>query len=489
MSYFKKIAFGTFHSISAMVIIRILSIISSVIIVRLLGPVNLGIYSIFQNIHAIFDSLSQSSSSTSIVKYTAEYRKVNKKVLETFLSTAVISLFCMSVSIGILYFLLSDIIANKIYAEPIIALLMKISSITLVLSVFINIGTGILQGLQKIKQVAMLSIINTVIAIPVTYFFIVQMGLVGAVISSIMCALINISFAFYLVRKYLKVENIQPKVEVKKTHITELFNYSLPLFLGTIILRPARLYGQTLLALTHDFAEVGYFKVAFGLYNLMSFLPAAISVPLLPLVSEIHASKTIEHSYIYSKILKIVILVVLPASIVTGLLSKYIIIGLYSDKYIDAIFIAHLMIISAFFGSITSLLENLLLGIGKTWKILYTNIYMSVTFVLSSYFFIRNYGPIGLGMAWLIVDATLLPFYLYYAHKKSYINLSLLKLPLILSIMFLSISFIVQIYLDGVQLVFFTICYLFLILIIEYIILDEHEKKIIWNLLYYRIKG
>lgn len=485
MSYKKKLALGTFQTLSSSVMKRFLALLIAVIFARLLGPQNLGIYSIFQNIHSIFGSSLQNISTHSIVKYTAEYKKTNKIALEKFLSTAIIFTFSLSLGISLLYFYSSDIIANKIYGEPIIALLMKISSVTLILSVFINFGGGVLQGLQKIKQLAMLGVVTTAISIPITYFFILKMGLVGVAISGVISAIITTFLYLYFTLKYFKLENIKLQFKLRKKYVIDLINYSLPIFVGGIILRPARLYGQTLLVLKQDFTEVGYFKVAFGLYNLMMFIPTALSVPLIPMVSEIHVSNEGKPSDAYSKILKILILIILPLSIGVALLSKYIILVLYGEKYLGAILITYILIISAFFGSITSTIESLFLGTGRTLNLLYIAIFQALMFVLSAYILITEYGTLGLGMAFLVVDVTLLPIYSYFAIKKSLISLNTLKLPIVLSVFFLSFSYIIQKYIFGVQLIIVMILYLSVILLIEYIILEDDEKKMVGRLLRY----
>src|SRR3974390_3112646 len=111
MSYLKKLASGTFFSFGSMILVRILSLAITVLGARLLGPANLGIYSIFQNIHNIFTPLLDGgSSATSVAKYTAEYNTKDKNTLEMFLSTALTSMFMVSLSIAILYFCLSDVI-------------------------------------------------------------------------------------------------------------------------------------------------------------------------------------------------------------------------------------------------------------------------------------------------------------------------------------------------------------------------------------------
>lgn len=480
----KKLASGTFQSLGSIIGVKLISILSSAIIARLLGPANLGIISIFQNIYGVFESVSQSGSGSSIVKYTAEFKVTDKKELEKFLSTALISMFFISLSFALASFYLSDYISDRIYHEPAIAVLMKITAITLILSVFITISMSILQGLQKIKHVAFVTIFNSAISIPISYLLIVKFGLIGWALASVISAVINLIFNLLFIQKNLKLEGLKLKFEIHKIYIYHIFKYSIPLFIGAVIIRPARLYGQTLLAITQDFTQVGYFKVAFTIYNLMSFIPAAISVPLMPMISEIDVSHSEKRSDNYSKILKLILLIMLPFSIVVILFSKYILFGIYGEKFIEASFVTNILIVSAFFGIITSFLENLMLGTGKTVQVLYTNIYMALIFVISSYFLIRNYGTLGLGLAWLITDASLLPIYLYYATKRSYINMQGLKVPFLLSILLLMFTFLIQKLMAGIWLIIGAALYISLIILIEYLLLDTNEKKMIRRVLH-----
>ncbi|WP_407356690.1 oligosaccharide flippase family protein [Methanolobus sp. WCC5] len=478
MSYFKKIIIGTVHSFSSIIVVRILTILTSVIVARFLGPASLGILSIFQNIHGIFGTLTQTTISTGTTKFVAEYKAKNKDKLSDFLSTILISVLFMSVSISIIYFLMSDYIANNIYGEPLIALLIKLSSITLLVGSLTSFQNSILQGMQKIKKIAIIGAVNSTFTLILTYFFVLKMSIVGVIIASIICALVMFFIYTPILYKELRSDTIHIKKYFHIEYFKQILNYSFPLFIGGLILRPARLYGQTALALSQSFVEVGYFRIAFGLYSMFSYLPAAISIPLLPLISEININEDNKHTRIYSQILRIVIISILPVCVLSILFSKQIIIFIYGKEYIEATVVTQVLLLSAFLGSISSVIENLFLGSGNTWQIFYINVYMAITFVVSSYFLVPMYGVTGLGFAWFLVDLTLLPIFIYFAQKNSYLDVHYLYSPLALSFMFLGLAFAIDTYISNNKLMisFFCICVLILF---EFIITTNDEKKML----------
>ena len=478
--YKEKLLTGTTYILTGTITVQILHIVISVINARLLGPENLGILSILRGIGVIVIPLIMCGIPIAITKFIAEYKIRDEQALDSIISTGFTILVITSIAGSIIYFLLSDVVAIGIYHEPILGLLIRINSIFILSTVLLNLGIAALQGFQKIRTIAILNVVNTLIGIPILYVFIIKMSLVGAVIAGAVSGIISLILILSIIKPLFRDEHIKLKLKIDNRFFKKMVPFALPITLSIFIVRPAYLFGITYLSLTQGFADVGLFKIASGIYNIILFVPGAISISLLPIISELHASSIEKRSTINSKILRLVLLFSLPLCLGVGLLSKYVILVLYGQEYIGAYFVTYIMAITAFFSAYFVVAYNIFLGTGRTWQALGFDVILACTFLLTSYYFIGLFGIIGLGLAYLVTNVILVPIELAYLIRKSELEIGFIWLPLLISTVFIFASFLVIRYLQGAMffcgvaaLITCSVCTL-------YVILSKEEKKQLW---------
>ena len=282
--YKEKLLTGTMYILASTIAVQIFHIVISVVNARLLGPEYLGILSILRSIGVIVIPLIMCGIPIAMTKFIAEYKIKDKKTLDPIISTGFTTLVITSIAGSIIYFLLSDIIAIGIYHEPILGLLIRINSIFILSSVLLNLGIAILQGFQKIRTIAILSVINTSIGIPILYVFIIKMSLVGAVIAGVVSGIISLILTLSLLKPLFRHENIKLNLKTDNKFFKKMVTFATPITLSIFIVRPAYLFGITYLSLTQGFVDVGLFHIANSIYNILLFVPGAMSVSLLPAI-------------------------------------------------------------------------------------------------------------------------------------------------------------------------------------------------------------
>lgn len=473
----KLVKGGTYIGIS-MIVVQILSMITSIILARLLGPENLGILTILRNIGMIVIPLMMCGIPIAMTKFIAEYNVNKQDKLRNTFSTGFTIIFVFGLVGSLLYFFAADFVGVNIYHKPILGTLMKINAIYITLSVLVNFVISALQGFQRIKQMAMLSIINAAVSLPILYFFIVSMGLIGVIIAGAIGVLIHLLVSLRFFMPIYHKNGLRFHLNVDKEAIVTLMKYSLPLLLSIIILRPARLYGLSYLGIFCSYTEVGYYRVAMSLHNLVLFIPSALAIPLLPLISELQ-SDIRKRANMISRILRLQILAILPVVVGLGLASKYVLFILYGTKYINADIIAYIMLSVAVLSSVFSTLGILLQGTGRTKQILLIDIANASMFVMGSAYLIDLFGVEGFGLLWLFTSLILIVPYILYLIKTSDIDFNLIKVPLLLSILFLSFGFMLIISLQGIDLIISAIAMVILLVGIEIAILTDDDKRIL----------
>jgi len=355
---------------------------------------------------------------------------------------------------------------------------MKINAIYITLTVLVNFVIGALQGFQKIKKLAIISILNAAVSLPILYFFIISMNLIGVIIAGAISVLIHLLVALRFLMPTVHEKELCFHLNIDKKSIVTLLKYSLPLLLSIIILRPARLYGLSYLGIFCSFTEVGYYRVAMSLHNIVLFIPSALSIPLLPLISELQ-SDIRKRANMISRIIRLQILTILPVVVGLGLTSKYVLSILYGSKYTNADIITYIMLSAALLSSVFSTLGTLLQGTGRTRHILLIDIANASMIVMGSAYLIDLFGVNGLGLLWLVPAIILIVPYILYLIKTSDIDFNLIIVPLLLSLLFLSVGFVLISTLQGVALIISAVAMVTLLVGIESAILTEEDKRIL----------
>jgi O-antigen/teichoic acid export membrane protein len=357
---------------------------------------------------------------------------------------------------------------------PVIGFFIKINAIFLTLNGLAYIATATLQGFQRIKTLSVINVLMNALNLPIYFIFIWEMGLLGAVIAGVVSIVINLIITIKCVKDALQQENVKLNIVFDRKIRGILLKFSFPLFLSILVLRPADLFAISYLSVATGFESAGLYRIAAGLSRLILFIPAALTLPLLPMFSELYASN-MDKQNIVSRIIKLVILICLPISLAIGLGARYIISLLYGQEYVGAAFLTYILCISAFVDSIAIVIVSLLHGTGRTWHGLGIDIFQAIVIVATSYYFISLFGLIGIGYANLLKISLLTPLLIFYLTKKSELDSKLLKSSLILAVLVITSSFFVMRY---NQIAYF-ILFIIIVIIIEIFLLSSSDKELI----------
>jgi O-antigen/teichoic acid export membrane protein len=481
----EKLVKGSLYSFMSMVGVNIVTLVYSILLARMLvtlhgdtGIEYLGIFSLMREIGQILLPFLMLGITTAMAKFIPEYQVKDPSKLNILINSGIYLVTISAVFGGIAYFLLADMIAINIFDTPLLGTLMKVNALFIIFTVLMTTLQGILQGFQKIKLLAKLNFLTALIAIPLLIIFISRYSITGVIIAGVINAVVSTIIIAYFVQQIFQEKKFNFKFKLDKGISKSLLQYSSPIIMSVIILRPSQLFGRAYLAIETDWLTVGFYKIGFTFYGLLLFVPAAISIPLLPMISELDARRPDLRAAVSSRIIKIGMFIILPLGILAALLSEFFIWALFGEAYIPATDIVMLMVITALVSSFFSIVGSIMLGTGKTMQLLYIDICNAVMFVILAYFLINTYGLAGLGWAWVIVPIVLIGPYIYYLYKNDYILLKPIGEALFVTAFFIPLVFMTHFYWQDYLLVML-VAIMGPLIIIEYLLLSDRDKKLI----------
>ncbi|MFW9944006.1 MAG: oligosaccharide flippase family protein [Candidatus Sifarchaeia archaeon] len=416
---FRKVLIGGGITLLSMIIIKAMALVNSVIAARLLEPSDYGALSVVVNLQNLIVIVGCFGMPLALAKHTAEWKHKDPATARLIASALILLLLISSAVTAVVYLVLADVIAVGLYDNPNLVTVIRLSAI-FVLVAAVNQGlVSILQGCQKILTLAKINTLIAVAAQPLMYLFIVLFGLEGAIIAMFCSNLFSISVLVLTTRHVLPVSFAKARrVFADKSRLRSLMSFSVPAFIATLVVVPAYWIGRTVLALTWDFYSVGQFQIAESISQLVHIIPAAISVPLLPLVSEQYSKNPLEVGQSTNSLLRIVVFFSLPISIIMLPLVGYIIGVLYGSQYEDAYHSSLLMIASATFVTVGSVISSVIIGSGRMWDALGLNVVWLIAFLMMVLVLVSSNGSEGLAGAYLVSYAVYFFALILYFRKK-----------------------------------------------------------------------
>lgn len=475
----RKLFSGAAFSLASIVAVQGITLLTTIIYARFLGPTNLGVLSVFWQISAVVLPLSNLGLGIALVRSIPEYQKKNPEDLEPLLSSAFWITVIAGLIVSVVYFVLADYLA-VLYGVPDLAVLIRISASLVIFTASLDLLSAFVQGFQRVKQLALLGIAARAISVPVVFYMTLTWGLVGVVLAGVVTLAMNLVIYSRTVRSILKSEGIKvPWRRLDYRNALKLLRTGLPLFAAFIVLRPALLFQSSLLALHISFADVGLFRVAMNLFGIALVIPNALAVPLLPAVSEMYATGTRDRTRGHlNALLRITALLSLPIALVLALGSGFIIQILYGSDYLSASTLVFIISIAAFIEAIGILLENTLLGTGRTMLVFLLTVMQAVAIGVGSYVLIPAYGLLGIGYATLLNAIVYTVIVSAYLIRTKELSLDGIRASLALAVAaFLAATAIVAF--GGLNNLVVLALFVGAVIVIEWFLLTERDRLVL----------
>jgi PST family polysaccharide transporter len=198
----KKIFESTFIMAVSSILVMALDLVRVKMMAVYLGPLGVGTLSLLNHFHSVALSVIGLGLGTGIVKYVAVYSQENNiEALETVLSNAFRIVFLLAVFSAIFFTIFSSYLAELILQASNYNIFIIIYAFSLPIAVYPMIAGSYLQGLKRVKFLALINVLRSLITLffilPMLFFF----RLRGAVFSVIVATIVHFALASIFVKK------------------------------------------------------------------------------------------------------------------------------------------------------------------------------------------------------------------------------------------------------------------------------------------------
>jgi len=369
------------------------------VIALYIGPTGLAIVGQLQNFTSIITTFSNGAISSGIVKYTAEYQDIEEKK-KIFSSSIVISLIC-SLIISIFLFGFSDYLSELILKDIQYSSVFIIFGATIFLFALNMVLISILNGQKEIKKYVLVNIAGSIFSLVFTSILIMQLNLIGALYAMVLnqSVIFFVTLAFVIKSSWFKLEYFKQGLD--KESLSKLSKYSLMAIVSALTVPVSHLIIREYIGENLGWDSAGYWQGIWYISTMyLMLVTTTLGVYYLPKLSEIQDNKELRKE-IFSGY-KIIMPIVILASLIIFLLKEYVILIAFSKDFMPMMELFAWQLIGDVIKIASWLLAYLMLAKAMTKVFIYTEVLFSALFVGLSILFVDKFGLVGITYAYAL---------------------------------------------------------------------------------------
>lgn len=402
-SFLKKVLKGSSVTLLSMIIIKAMALVNSIIAARLLSPEGYGSLSIVVNLQNLTIMAACLGIPLAMTKEVAHNFGKDRSIAETIGSTLLVVLLLSSTLTSILYLILSGTIAADLYGQDELAPVLRLSAIFVAVSAA-NLGlSALVQGSQRITDLAKINAVVAVLAQPLALIMIGFLDLPGAILAMLSATMVSAGLFYRVIRATLRLSLRKGLEGLKnRTRLKCMMGFALPAFVSGLTLVIAYWIGRTVLALQWDLDSVGRFQIGDSLSQLLLVVGAAASVPLLPLMAELNSDRPHMVAARTGQLLRISAVLALPTAFLVLPFLGFAINTLYGSTYDDTQLVTSILFASAAFKVTGTAISNAIFGTGRAWDAMIIDLIWLFSFILILLATVKSGGAEGLALTYAI---------------------------------------------------------------------------------------
>ncbi len=374
-----------------------LGFIATILITRILGPADFGLFSIALAVMGIVVQLSDFGISTGLVRFASLYFKTNKIKAALLLKVSLKLKIIIAVSIFLIGFFLSDFLAINIFQKSDSIIPLKLAFIGAFGASLAGYIPATLQARESFKNYSLFILIEPMAKISLIGLLslALRLDLFGALTTVITIPFLSLLIGSLIIPKdFLKVAGNE------KEPLKELFNFSKWILVSILCTMLMIRLDILMLGYFRVTQEVGFFSAAYTLASVFPLLTGTITTVLLPKVSQISNREQLRKYIIKS--LKYSSFVVFPV-IILLFISRPLILFIYGSQYLQSANIFRILVVGLALSVIVNPISLIFYALNKTRIAAYLNISQLFANFVSNIFLIPRFGAVGAAFASLVV--------------------------------------------------------------------------------------
>ena len=386
--FFSGIAWTFIQNIA----VKVLSVVFTIILARLLMPEDYGLVGMLSIFIAISEVFIHSGISQALIQ--------KPDCSDDDFSTAFYFNVAVSFFIYAVLFVTAPLISD-FYNEPQLTVLTRVLSLNFVFGSLNIVQQAKLTKAMDFKPLAVISLVCTFVSGIVGIYMAYNSFGVWALVAQTLCSTLLRVVTFPLFTKW------HPNRPFKRQSFRHLWGYGSKILVTGIMDVITRNLSNILIGRFYDKEQVGYFSKARNFADIpATTLSSVLGTVIFPVLSEIQGDKH-RLRYVYKKVLLNTFTTTFPLMILLAILAEPLVIVLFTEKWLPSVPLLQILLLARMFLPLNYLNASLLQGTGEA------KLYMKLYFITGpiSLFAISISIPLGVqAMAW----ATLVSGVIYY---------------------------------------------------------------------------
>ena len=407
---------GSALTLASSLLSRGIALVQSVVVARALDPRQIGVFAIVTYVLGLVAAFADLGLPTAAAKLLSEAQG-GRGPLRQVVTTLAVAMLGVAGLAGLVLLAAAAPLA-ALYAEPALGGLLRLGALLLVLSLLGALAAGMLQGLGRITRLAAAGVVKGLVALAGIVLLVRPLGLAGVLVASIVAELVMWLFVAGPLGRAAGPRTDRAARAPAGAVLRRGVHVAVPVFLTGLLVWGSALFVRSYVAAGLGWADVGYFQLADALARVLLILPAAVAVPLVPLVSESTAAGGAGAAELARLSLRATLLAVLPAALFLYVAARPLVVLAYGAAYAGAGPIAALLVLAAFFQALGVIASSTLVGAGRAWAWLWIQSAGYALLGLLTVGLVPVLGLAGLGMAHIAAAALALVLGLWYLARR-----------------------------------------------------------------------
>jgi len=408
--------------------------ISSILVARLLGPENYGVYSISFVAPALLVSLIGLGLDSAAIRFSSKYMaEGSRRLMQRFMRMIISFRIATGFAASLICFILSDFMAVALIDRPSIAPYIRLLSAVVLFETLFSLLYGFFIGLNSARNASIARILMAVFkgfTAPVLIIFGLGVygALVGHILGYIIPSLIGLLMLYFNHYRRLKTTyGLEEDNENGDCHLKETIKFSLPLYVSSLLALLLSNYQAILLAKYSSDLEIGCFRAAANISMILTVIVSPILLALFPTFSRLNSHGFRERIGEFLNLsVKYSSLIIIPLAALLACVSRYLVDVIYGAGYIQAgDYIVFYSMIHMLIGLGSGIFISLFNGLGETSLTLRVNIINLAIFMTIAPLLADPYSVPGI-LTSLLISNLITTLYAYdMARRRLGINLNL----------------------------------------------------------------
>jgi O-antigen/teichoic acid export membrane protein len=397
-----RLAHGTLWLLSGTLVSRILALLSSVIVARLLGRAGFGELGMIQATIGMFQMFAGFELGVTATKYVAEFKLRDPEKTGRIIGLSTIVAWTTGAVVAAVMLVGAPMLAASTLSAPHLTGVLRISALSLLLGAISGAQAGALYGFEAFRRIAWINFATGIISLPLMVLGAVLAGLTGAVWGLALTLAGNVVLGHLA----LRTERRRNGIPVRYVHSWHewrvLFSFSLPAVLSALLVAPVTWVCQAILInQPGGFDQMGLFNAANQWHTATLFLPGVLGAVVIPVFAGMAGP---EDRHRYRRLLgyNIGFNVAASAAIAlpVSLFSSFIMSG-YGPSFTSGYPVLIVLCCAAVIYSGMTVIDAAIISRGLMWWDVAQHVIWATVMIAMTWKF-RHYGAIGLALATLL---------------------------------------------------------------------------------------